>query len=188
MRAIRTTRITMWTLTILSCLPSRFPPAITSFNPATIYGKVFLCVFRSLWSSIKLVSTSGMLARAATEPRSTASLSTLSEDAALLSSGGVSTAISYGQQNSSLTASCTCSRAASSRCGRIPRTSKAASGSYACERIKWTELGRTSAWRCSASSSWWARRSVASSSRRSIQKTYSPFGIARPPTWEVQIE
>lgn len=187
-RAILMTRTTMSpTSTKPRCLPSRCPRVITSFSPATISGKLTSILRKAFkfWFRRVLSGTHG---RGATERQNTENLYTSSAVVPPWNNGGVSTATSCDQQNSSPIGSCISLRAASNRCGKTPKTSGAASGSYACERTKSTGPGRTFAWRCWASNSWSAPKSAALSFQLNILKTYFPSGIARRRTSAAQIE
>lgn len=127
MKVTRTTKTTMLILTKRSCRQLKSSLAITSFKRATI---------------------SGMREREVTEHLNTENPCTSLDDVLQWSSGGRSIAISFGQQNSSLTASFISLRAESNRCGKTIPTSAEASGSCGCGRTKSTGPGRTFAWQC----------------------------------------
>ena len=167
MKVTPTTKTTMSILTKRSCRPLKSCLAITSFKRAII---------------------SGTREREVTERLNTENPCTSLDDVLQWSSGGRSIAISFGQQNSSLTVSFISLRVESNRCGKTTPTSVEASGSYGCGRIKSIGPGKTFAWRCWASSFSSGQRFAESSCRPSIRRTCFLSGIARQLTPEVQIE
>ena len=78
----------------------------------------------------------------------------------LSSNGGAFTVVWYVRQHWNHIVSCTCSKVASRRCGRIHRMPKAASGWFDCVRIKSIVHGRMCVWQCWANNFLSVRRFV----------------------------